>query len=134
MFIQLHEVNHDNTLDKNKPILANEQNNGIFILVANYNKKKLYISRSFPDYNINKYTSSNKEHAIVYFNRQSALESIKTSFNYTGLSLSIERIPISKRSKAEAQKADTIKKLAKKKTDGSENQNHGNNSTTQKKY
>ncbi len=103
MFIQLHEIIHDD-----KPKTA-----GIFILTANYDNHKIFISRTFADQDITKYTSTHEEHSLVYFNRQTAVEAMNTNFNYTGLTLHIERIAVSDDAKEQAKKADTIKKIAK---------------------
>lgn len=103
MFIKLQDVITD----------ENPKTAGLFILTANKDKNKIFISRSFADHKLTKYTSTNKEHALVYFNRQAAIEAINTHFKYTGLSLHIERIAVSENAKEHAKKADTIKKLAK---------------------
>lgn len=103
MFIQLHDVITD----------ENPKTAGLFILTANNNKNKIFISRSFADRDLTKYTSTNEEHALVYFHRQAAIEAINTNFNYTGLALHIERIAVSENAKVHAKNTDTIKKLAK---------------------
>lgn len=103
MLIQLHDVITD----------ENPKTAGLFILTANNKKNKIFISRSFIDHDLTKYTSTNKEHALVYFNRQAAIEAINTNFKYTCLSLHIERIAVSENAKEHAKNTDTIKKLAK---------------------
>ena len=103
MLIKLHEIIQDN-----KPKTA-----GIFILTANYDNNKIFISRTFADHDITKYTSTHKEHSLVYFNRQTAVEAMNTNFKYAGLPLYVERIAISETAKEQAKNTDKIKKIAK---------------------
>lgn len=103
MFIKLHEIIHDD-----EPKTA-----GIFILTANYDNNEIFISRTFADQDITKYTSTHEGHSIVYFNRQTAVEAMNTNFKYTGLPLYIKRIAVSETAKRQAKSADTIKKIAK---------------------
>lgn len=102
MFIQLKD------LDQEKQ----EKKVSVFILYTRSNLP-LYISRSFADHDVNKYTSKKKASAIIYFNRQSAVAALKTDFAYTQLPLEILRIPINEDVKEEAKRSDTIRRLEK---------------------
>lgn len=102
MFIQIKDI--DNNVDT--------KDSGVFILHTRSNTP-IYISRSFAGHNILKYTSSERNDALVYFNRQAAVDAISTAFRYTNLILDIERIPINGESKESAKRKDTIRKMAK---------------------
>lgn len=102
MFIQLHD------LDQHKEI--KDQN--VFILHTQ-GQVPLFMSRSFADHDIHKYTSVEKRHALVYFNRQAAVQAAATNFGYTGLKLVIDRIPINGDVKDAAKRSDAIKRFAK---------------------
>ena len=102
MFIQLHD------LDQHKEI--KDQN--VFILHTQ-GQAPLFMSRSFAGHDIHKYTSVEKRHALVYFNRQAAVQAAATDFGYTGLNLAIDRIPINGDVKDAAKRSDAIKKFAK---------------------
>lgn len=102
MFIQLKD------LDQHKEI--KDQN--VFIL-RTQGQAPLFISRSFADHDIHKYTSVKKRRALVYFNRQAAVQAAATDFGYTGLRLVIERIPINGDVKEAAKRSDAVKKFAK---------------------
>lgn len=102
MFIQLKDL--DQTV-------SNKESN-VFIIHTLENNP-LYMSRSFADHDITKYTSNDKERAIVYFNKQAAVEALSTAFCYTGLSLEIERIPINDDVKEDAKRSDAIKRMMK---------------------
>lgn len=102
MFIQLHDV---------KNATPTKETN-IFILRVR-GRRELYISRSFADHDESKYTSNDRSHAIVYFNRQSAEAAINTDFAFSPLDLYIERIPVNGEAKLDAKRADAIKRKMK---------------------
>lgn len=102
MFIQLKD------LDQEKA----DKQVSVFILYTRDNVP-LYISRSFADHEVTKYTSKKKSAAIIYFNRQSAIAALKTDFAYTNLHLDILRIPINTEIKEAAKRSDAIKRVAK---------------------
>ena len=101
MFIQLKDIND-----------VEQKTESIFI-IKEFSNDPLYISRSFADHSIRKFTSKEKLDSIVYFNKQATVEAISTAFRYTGLSLEIERIAVNSESKIAAKQADSIKKLNK---------------------
>ena len=101
MFIQLQDVNKEGTL-----------NDSIFILQTREAEPK-FISRSFADHDVNKYTSKNEGHAIVYFNSQAATQALNTDFKFSNLLVEMRRIPINEYHKIKAKEADGVRRLAK---------------------
>lgn len=102
MFIQLKDVN----------LAQTPKTQNLFIL-RTCSASPLYPSRSFAGHDLRKYTSNQVVHALVYFNRQAAVQAAATEFRYTDLHLMIERIPVNEQVKIDAKNADTVLKKAK---------------------
>lgn len=124
MFIQLKDIDNN----------EESKQDSVFILSANTNQQTIYVSRPFADYKQSKYTSQNKEHALIYFNRQSATEAIVKDFGYTGLKFTVNRIPVGVNSKKQAREVDNAKKAIRKEARQMKGDNHGTNRINRAKY
>lgn len=113
MFIRLGDVKQQGDTDDN-----------VFILKTHSNEP-LYISRSFAGHNIEKYTATERDRAIVYFNRQAAENALSTSFWYVDTSFIIERVPVNSEAKLAAKQADAIRKFEAKQKRAQRGLEHG---------
>lgn len=99
MFIQIKDLNQE----------IEPKTEGVFYISSNEDPT-LYISRSFVGHELEKFTSSEFENAIVYFNRQQAENALATDFKFTTKPWKITRIPINADVKDSAKKADAVKR------------------------
>lgn len=102
MFIQVKDI--DQTVEP--------KTENIFI-IKTYTGDELYISRSYVGHRLTSYTMPTQENAIVYFNRQQAENALATEFKFTQMPWKIVPIPVNSEVKADAKKADAVKRFLK---------------------
>ena len=102
MFIQIKDLD-----------LEQKANANVFIIHTYGTDETLYISRSYVEHKVSQYTSTEKENAIVYFNRQAAESALTTEFKFTTQPWTIEMVPVNNDVKDDAKKKDAVKRRMK---------------------
>lgn len=101
MLIQIRDVDLKITPDTN-----------VFVVQIRGSQPR-YISRSYTDHEVDSFTSFDFEDAIIYFNRQSAVEAINNEFRYTLLPMNVVAVPINSGVKEDAKQRDAVKRRLK---------------------
>lgn len=103
MFIQIKD------LDTNV-----EPKNSAVYIIQSHPDKSLYISRSYIDHILGKYTSADPNRALVYFNRHQAEQALNTEFKFAKVEFKILHVPVNADEKAKAKVIDDQKREEKR--------------------